>query len=91
MAIGIHLGDVLVEDDILSDGVNIAARLEGVAEPTASASPMTLFAKCAAKSKPSLPISASRTSKTSPDRCAPTGFARPSLTRPHGTSPWAEG
>jgi len=31
--IGIHLGDVLVEgDDILGDGVNIAARLEGIAE-----------------------------------------------------------
>jgi TolB-like protein len=32
--IGVHLGDVLVEgDDILGDGVNIAARLEGIAEP----------------------------------------------------------
>jgi adenylate cyclase len=32
--IGIHLGDVLVEgDDILGDGVNIAARLEALAEP----------------------------------------------------------
>jgi TolB-like protein len=32
--IGIHLGDVLVDgDDILGDGVNIAARLEGIAEP----------------------------------------------------------
>src|SRR6266446_3376768 len=32
--IGIHLGDVLVEgDDILGDGVNIAARLEGISEP----------------------------------------------------------
>src|SRR5467141_2340065 len=32
--IGIHLGDVLVAgDDILGDGVNIAARLEGIAEP----------------------------------------------------------
>jgi TolB-like protein/class 3 adenylate cyclase len=32
--IGIHLGDILVEgDDILGDGVNIAARLEGIAEP----------------------------------------------------------
>ena len=30
--IGIHLGDVLFEgDDILGDGVNIAARLEGIA------------------------------------------------------------
>ena len=32
--IGVNLGDVLIEgDDILGDGVNIAARLEGVAEP----------------------------------------------------------
>jgi TolB-like protein/class 3 adenylate cyclase len=32
--IGVHLGDVLVEgDDLLGDGVNIAARLEGIAEP----------------------------------------------------------
>ena len=32
--IGVHLGDVLVEEaDILGDDVNIAARLEGVAEP----------------------------------------------------------
>ena len=32
--IGIHLGDVLVEGEgILGDGVNIAARLEGIAEP----------------------------------------------------------
>jgi adenylate cyclase len=32
--IGVHLGDVLVEeDDILGDGVNIAARLESIAEP----------------------------------------------------------
>ncbi|HEY5205694.1 MAG TPA: adenylate/guanylate cyclase domain-containing protein [Roseiarcus sp.] len=32
--IGVHLGDVLVEgEDVLGDGVNIASRLEGVAEP----------------------------------------------------------
>jgi adenylate cyclase len=32
--IGIHVGDVLVEgDDILGEGVNIAARLESIAEP----------------------------------------------------------
>jgi len=32
--IGIHIGDVLIErEDILGDGVNIAARLEGIAEP----------------------------------------------------------
>jgi adenylate cyclase len=34
MRIGINLGDIIVEgDDILGDGVNIAARLEAVAEP----------------------------------------------------------
>ena len=32
--IGIHVGDIIVdENDIFGDGVNIAARLEGVAEP----------------------------------------------------------
>jgi adenylate cyclase len=32
--IGVHIGDVLIEgDDILGEGVNIAARLEGIAEP----------------------------------------------------------
>jgi TolB-like protein/Flp pilus assembly protein TadD len=32
--VGINLGDILIEgDDILGDGVNVAARLEGIAEP----------------------------------------------------------
>src|SRR5271154_3002264 len=32
--VGVNLGDVLVEgDDIVGDGVNIAARLEGICEP----------------------------------------------------------
>jgi adenylate cyclase len=32
--VGINLGDIVVEgDDILGDGVNVAARLEGIAEP----------------------------------------------------------
>src|SRR4051794_32405563 len=32
--IGINLGDILIDgDDILGDGVNIAVRLEGIAEP----------------------------------------------------------
>jgi len=34
LRIGIHIGDVIIEgEDIFGDGVNIAARLEGVAEP----------------------------------------------------------
>jgi Adenylate and Guanylate cyclase catalytic domain len=37
--IGIHQGDVVVEDDdIFGAGVNIAARLEGLAEPGGRAS-----------------------------------------------------
>ncbi|WP_157088000.1 adenylate/guanylate cyclase domain-containing protein [Bradyrhizobium jicamae] len=32
--IGVNLGDILIDgDDILGDGVNVAARLEGIAEP----------------------------------------------------------
>src|ERR1700730_7946375 len=33
--VGIHLGDVIVEPDgdLMGDGVNIAARLEGIAKP----------------------------------------------------------
>src|SRR5436305_7687283 len=32
--IGVNLGDILIEgDDILGDGVNVAARLEGIAQP----------------------------------------------------------
>jgi TolB-like protein len=34
LRIGINLGEILIEgDDILGDGVNVAARLEGIAEP----------------------------------------------------------
>jgi adenylate cyclase len=34
LRMGVHLGDVLIDgDDIIGDGVNIAARLEGIAEP----------------------------------------------------------
>src|ERR1700682_847777 len=32
--VGIHVGDIMIdENDIFGDGVNIAARLEGIAEP----------------------------------------------------------
>src|SRR6516165_5645398 len=35
LRMGIHVGDVIIEDgDIFGDGVNIAARLEGIAQPS---------------------------------------------------------
>ncbi len=34
LRIGVNLGDVIIEgDDVLGDGVNVAARLEGIAQP----------------------------------------------------------
>src|SRR5476651_2718342 len=34
LRIGVNLGDIIIDgDDIYGDGVNVAARLEGVAEP----------------------------------------------------------
>ena len=53
--IGIHLGDVVEEadGDLMGDGVNIAARLEGVCEPNGSACPRTLIGRSATGSKKS--------------------------------------
>jgi len=34
LRIGVHVGDIIIEEnDIFGDGVNIAVRLEGIAEP----------------------------------------------------------
>ena len=51
LRIGIHVGDIIIDDnDMFGDGVNIAARLEGIAKPAASAFQMTRNVKSAAKS-----------------------------------------
>ena len=44
---GVHLGDVVEEDDgdLMGDGVNIAARLEGVSNRARSVFPKTLIAR----------------------------------------------
>ena len=45
--VGIHVGDVVEESDgdLMGDGVNIAARLEGVAKPGGSVSQKTPIGK----------------------------------------------
>jgi class 3 adenylate cyclase len=59
--IGVHLGDVLVEgDDILGDGVNIAARLEALAEPGGICISEDAFRQVRGKVAAILPISASK-------------------------------
>ena len=71
--IGVNLGDIIVESgDIHGDGVNIAARLEAIAEPGAICISEDAFRQCAARSTRSLTISASRSSRTSSDLCMST-------------------
>ena len=60
--IGINLGDVLIEgDDILGDGVNVAARLEGLRSRAASTSPMRHTIRSRTRSRPSSSTWASKT------------------------------
>jgi len=68
--VGVNLGDVIVEqDDIYGDGVNVAARLEALAEPGVFVS----RGWCETRSETSSPTRSrtgeSRASKTSPGRC----------------------
>jgi adenylate cyclase len=61
--IGINLGDVVVEDDgdLMGDGVNVAARLEGIAEPGGICLSGAAYDRCAAKSIVPCKIAASST------------------------------
>ena len=85
--IGIHLGDVVEESDgdLMGDGVNIAARLEGIAGRMASVSPRTPIAKSRARLELAVTDLGEKQLKNIAGRC---GFIRcksasPAQARPH--------
>ncbi len=76
--IGVHLGDVMVEGErIYGDGVNIAARLESLAEAGGSVSPRRCMSKCATSSMSAISTWAASRSRTSRIRSASIGSRRP--------------
>ena len=74
--IGIHLGDVVEESDgdLMGDGVNIAARLEGIAAPGAICLSEDAYRQVKGRLDIAVPISARRNSRTSPSRSGPIRF-----------------
>ena len=69
---GVNIGDVIVEPhDIFGDGVNIAARLEGIADPGGICISSSTYDQVRGKVGIESLILASRTSRTSTARCGP--------------------
>jgi class 3 adenylate cyclase len=86
LRVGINIGDVIVEPhDIFGDGVNIAARLESIAEPGICISSSATITSEARSGLSSL-IWASRTSRISPGRFGPMQWSRMGLARRHRPS-----
>jgi class 3 adenylate cyclase len=72
--IGVNVGDVMLKDgDIFGDGVNVAARLEGLAEPGGICVSARVQEDATGSSTSPSRIWASRRSRTSRDRSGPTG------------------
>ena len=74
--VGVNLGDVMVEgENLLGDGVNIAARLEALADAGGICISGTVHGQVRTSSTLATRISARRPSRTSPSRYPPTAFA----------------
>jgi class 3 adenylate cyclase len=72
---GINLGDIIIDEgDIYGDGVNVAARLETLAQPAVSASAGWCATRYATSSTLPSKIRASSRSRTSHGRCTPSPF-----------------
>ena len=72
--IGINVGDIIIDgDDIYGDGVNIAARLEALAEPGGICVSGRVHEECAASSTSPSKMPASSSSRTSRGRCGSIG------------------
>ena len=71
--IGIHLGDVVEESDgdLMGDGVNIAARLEGIAEPGAICLSEDAYRQVKGRLDLAVTDLGPTHSRTSPSRCGP--------------------
>ena len=103
--IGIHLGDVVEESDgdLMGDGVNIAARLEGIAGPGAICLSEDAYRQVSGRLIWRSPTSARRNSRTSKGQSgstrsksvSPLGqssqWRSPSLNKPHGSRFWLRG
>src|SRR5436305_11087599 len=69
--IGINLGDIIIDEgDLFGDGVNVAARLQALAEPGEICVSASVREQIGEKLPISLPISANMASRTSRARYA---------------------
>ncbi|MBV8773118.1 MAG: adenylate/guanylate cyclase domain-containing protein [Deltaproteobacteria bacterium] len=74
--IGVNLGDVIVNgEQIYGDGVNVAARLETLAEPGGICISGTVYEMCGINSHSSMKMPASTLSRISRVRCESGGYS----------------
>jgi adenylate cyclase len=71
LRIGLNLGDVIIDgDDVYGDGVNVAARLEGLAEPGGICLSESVRTAVGTKLPLAYAFLGERASRTSPSPCA---------------------